>query len=159
MHVFAGLRDEMTSRDQLTSFLSCGEKKVYVSRALSTGRIALNPRIFPMAGCEALCDGHPFHLLPGHRAHTVYVGVHLPGERRHRRHHKHHHSQRQSFSCSNEDVDNDRPSKSILRFFFRISENCATLINNNVRLCSTSILFKQWQSVVHWWKQVTFLRM
>ncbi|XP_011875492.1 PREDICTED: sodium-driven chloride bicarbonate exchanger isoform X6 [Vollenhovia emeryi] len=45
----------------------------------------------------------------GHRAHTVYVGVHLPGERRHRRHHKHHHSQRQSFPCGKEDVDNDRP--------------------------------------------------
>jgi len=45
----------------------------------------------------------------GHRAHTVYVGVHLPGERRHRRHHKHHHSQRQSFPCGKEDADNDRP--------------------------------------------------
>nr|XP_012228974.1 PREDICTED: electrogenic sodium bicarbonate cotransporter 1 isoform X4 [Linepithema humile]XP_012228981.1 PREDICTED: electrogenic sodium bicarbonate cotransporter 1 isoform X4 [Linepithema humile]XP_012229000.1 PREDICTED: electrogenic sodium bicarbonate cotransporter 1 isoform X4 [Linepithema humile]XP_012229011.1 PREDICTED: electrogenic sodium bicarbonate cotransporter 1 isoform X4 [Linepithema humile]XP_012229020.1 PREDICTED: electrogenic sodium bicarbonate cotransporter 1 isoform X4 [Linep len=45
----------------------------------------------------------------GHRAHTVYVGVHLPGERRHRRHHKHHHSQRQSYPCGKEDADNDRP--------------------------------------------------
>ncbi|XP_018317409.1 sodium bicarbonate cotransporter 3 isoform X4 [Mycetomoellerius zeteki] len=45
----------------------------------------------------------------GHRAHTVYVGVHLPGERRHRRHHKHHHSQRQPYPCGKEDVDNDRP--------------------------------------------------
>ncbi|XP_071569997.1 sodium-driven chloride bicarbonate exchanger isoform X7 [Temnothorax nylanderi] len=44
----------------------------------------------------------------GHRAHTVYVGVHLPGERRHRRH-KHHHSQRQSYPCGKEDADNDRP--------------------------------------------------
>ncbi|XP_039308129.1 sodium-driven chloride bicarbonate exchanger isoform X8 [Solenopsis invicta] len=43
----------------------------------------------------------------GHRAHTVYVGVHLPGERRHRRHHKHHHSQRQP--GGKEDADNDRP--------------------------------------------------
>nr|XP_031846917.1 electroneutral sodium bicarbonate exchanger 1 isoform X3 [Nomia melanderi] len=45
----------------------------------------------------------------GHRAHTVYVGVHLPGERRHRRHHKHHHSQRQSYTADKENVDNDRP--------------------------------------------------
>ncbi|XP_070164523.1 electroneutral sodium bicarbonate exchanger 1 isoform X9 [Polyergus mexicanus] len=45
----------------------------------------------------------------GHRAHTVYVGVHLPGERRHRRHHKHHHSQRQSYPCGKEDADNERP--------------------------------------------------
>ncbi|KAL0107946.1 hypothetical protein PUN28_014892 [Cardiocondyla obscurior] len=46
----------------------------------------------------------------GHRAHTVYVGVHLPGERRHRRHHKHHHSQqRQSYPCGKEDTDSDRP--------------------------------------------------
>ncbi|XP_029034018.1 electrogenic sodium bicarbonate cotransporter 1 isoform X1 [Osmia bicornis bicornis] len=45
----------------------------------------------------------------GHRAHTVYVGVHLPGERRHRRHHKHHHSQRQTYTTAKENVDNDRP--------------------------------------------------
>lgn len=45
----------------------------------------------------------------GHRAHTVYVGVHLPGERRHRRHHKHHHSQRHSYNADNENADNDRP--------------------------------------------------
>ncbi|CAK9805669.1 Sodium-driven chloride bicarbonate exchanger [Anthophora quadrimaculata] len=45
----------------------------------------------------------------GHRAHTVYVGVHLPGERRHRRHHKHHHSQRQTYSADKENVENERP--------------------------------------------------
>ncbi|XP_026669508.1 electrogenic sodium bicarbonate cotransporter 1 isoform X14 [Ceratina calcarata] len=45
----------------------------------------------------------------GHRAHTVYVGVHLPGERRHRRHHKHHHVQRQTYSADKENVDNERP--------------------------------------------------
>nr|XP_033341480.1 electroneutral sodium bicarbonate exchanger 1 isoform X11 [Megalopta genalis] len=44
----------------------------------------------------------------GHRAHTVYVGVHVPGERRHRRHHKHHHSQRQSYNADKENVD-ERP--------------------------------------------------
>ncbi|XP_051158303.1 sodium-driven chloride bicarbonate exchanger isoform X2 [Leptopilina boulardi] len=44
----------------------------------------------------------------GHRAHTVYVGVHLPGERRHRRHHKHHHS-RPTNGTNKEDVDNERP--------------------------------------------------
>lgn len=54
----------------------------------------------------------------GHRAHTVYVGVHLPGERRHRRHHKHHHSQRQSYGESKEDADNERPSKSITLVIF-----------------------------------------
>ncbi|XP_017799360.1 PREDICTED: electroneutral sodium bicarbonate exchanger 1 isoform X1 [Habropoda laboriosa] len=45
----------------------------------------------------------------GHRAHTVYVGVHLPGERRHRRHHKHHHSQRQTYCADKENVENERP--------------------------------------------------
>lgn len=62
-----------------------------------------------------------FHLLPGHRAHTVYVGVHLPGERRHRRHHKHHHSQRHSYTADNEDADNDRPSKFLLCYRLCIS--------------------------------------
>ncbi|XP_066588803.1 electroneutral sodium bicarbonate exchanger 1 isoform X2 [Prorops nasuta] len=46
----------------------------------------------------------------GHRAHTVYVGVHIPSERRHRRHHKHHHSQRQSSIGGKDDVDNERPA-------------------------------------------------
>ncbi|XP_033208483.1 sodium bicarbonate cotransporter 3 isoform X1 [Belonocnema kinseyi] len=41
----------------------------------------------------------------GHRAHTVYVGVHLPGERRHRRHHKHHHPR-----TNKEEAENERPS-------------------------------------------------
>lgn len=50
------------------------------------------------------------HFLSGHRAHTVYVGVHLPGERRHRRHHKHHHS-RPPNGTNKEEVDNERPSK------------------------------------------------
>ncbi|XP_043467162.1 sodium bicarbonate cotransporter 3 isoform X2 [Leptopilina heterotoma] len=45
----------------------------------------------------------------GHRAHTVYVGVHLPGERRHRRHHKHHHS-RPSNETNKEEVDSERPT-------------------------------------------------
>ncbi|XP_011268907.2 electroneutral sodium bicarbonate exchanger 1 isoform X13 [Camponotus floridanus] len=49
----------------------------------------------------------------GHRAHTVYVGVHLPGERRHRRH-KHHHSQRQSYTCGKEDADNERPRQLLM---------------------------------------------
>lgn len=53
--------------------------------------------------------------LLGHRAHTVYVGVHLPGERRHRRHHKHHHSRGGGAAGNNgngkEDPDVDRPSK------------------------------------------------
>ncbi|XP_012274135.1 electroneutral sodium bicarbonate exchanger 1 isoform X1 [Orussus abietinus] len=44
----------------------------------------------------------------GHRAHTVYVGVHLPGERRHRRHHKHHHS-RQAGINGKEENDTERP--------------------------------------------------
>ncbi|XP_048508728.1 electrogenic sodium bicarbonate cotransporter 1 isoform X2 [Athalia rosae] len=43
----------------------------------------------------------------GHRAHTVYVGVHLPGERRHKRHHKHHHSRQ--YSGEKDDSDSDRP--------------------------------------------------
>ncbi|XP_015118680.1 sodium-driven chloride bicarbonate exchanger isoform X3 [Diachasma alloeum] len=42
----------------------------------------------------------------GHRAHTVYVGVHLPGEKRHRRHHKHHHPRQPD---SKEEPENERP--------------------------------------------------
>ncbi|XP_063993895.1 electroneutral sodium bicarbonate exchanger 1 isoform X2 [Diachasmimorpha longicaudata] len=42
----------------------------------------------------------------GHRAHTVYVGVHLPGEKRHRRHHKHHHPRQPD---SKEESENERP--------------------------------------------------
>ncbi|XP_011875487.1 PREDICTED: electrogenic sodium bicarbonate cotransporter 1 isoform X1 [Vollenhovia emeryi] len=60
----------------------------------------------------------------GHRAHTVYVGVHLPGERRHRRHHKHHHSQRQSFPCGKEDVDNDRPRQLLMARRGRLASIC-----------------------------------
>ncbi|CAB0031581.1 unnamed protein product, partial [Trichogramma brassicae] len=45
----------------------------------------------------------------GHRAHTVFVGVHLPGERRHRRHHKHHHSRGSNGSAGKEEPDIDRP--------------------------------------------------
>nr|XP_033188515.1 electroneutral sodium bicarbonate exchanger 1 isoform X1 [Bombus vancouverensis nearcticus] len=62
----------------------------------------------------------------GHRAHTVYVGVHLPGERRHRRHHKHHHSQRQlgTSSTDKENVDNDRPRQLLMTRRSRLSNIC-----------------------------------
>ncbi|XP_033356091.1 sodium bicarbonate cotransporter 3 isoform X3 [Bombus vosnesenskii] len=62
----------------------------------------------------------------GHRAHTVYVGVHLPGERRHRRHHKHHHSQRQlgTSSADKENVDNDRPRQLLMTRRSRLSNIC-----------------------------------
>ncbi|XP_043500634.1 electrogenic sodium bicarbonate cotransporter 1 isoform X7 [Polistes fuscatus] len=60
----------------------------------------------------------------GHRAHTVYVGVHLPGERRHRRHHKHHHSQRQSYGESNDDTDNDRPRQLVMKRRSRLASIC-----------------------------------
>lgn len=43
--------------------------------------------------------------VAGHRAHSMYVGVHLPGEKRHRKH-KHH-----SRSNSTDSSDEDRPSK------------------------------------------------
>ncbi|XP_071569992.1 electroneutral sodium bicarbonate exchanger 1 isoform X3 [Temnothorax nylanderi] len=59
----------------------------------------------------------------GHRAHTVYVGVHLPGERRHRRH-KHHHSQRQSYPCGKEDADNDRPRQLLMARRGRLASIC-----------------------------------
>ncbi|XP_058802659.1 electroneutral sodium bicarbonate exchanger 1 isoform X2 [Phymastichus coffea] len=49
----------------------------------------------------------------GHRAHTVYVGVHLPGERRHRRHHKHHHSKGGNGNGKDE-TDLDRPRQQLL---------------------------------------------
>ncbi|XP_011640845.1 sodium bicarbonate cotransporter 3 isoform X13 [Pogonomyrmex barbatus] len=60
----------------------------------------------------------------GHRAHTVYVGVHLPGERRHRRHHKHHHSQRQSYPCGKEDIDSDRPRQLLMARRGRLASIC-----------------------------------
>lgn len=43
---------------------------------------------------QANHQGYTEKDYEGHRAHTVYIGVHLPGERRHthRRHHKHHHN-------------------------------------------------------------------
>ncbi|XP_076245518.1 na[+]-driven anion exchanger 1 isoform X8 [Calliopsis andreniformis] len=60
----------------------------------------------------------------GHRAHTVYVGVHLPGERRHRRHHKHHHSQRNSYTTDKENSDNDRPRQLLMTRRSRLSSIC-----------------------------------
>jgi len=36
-------------------------------------------------------QGYTEQDFQGHRAHSIYVGVHLPGRKRHRRHHKHHH--------------------------------------------------------------------
>ncbi|XP_025156325.1 sodium bicarbonate cotransporter 3 isoform X12 [Harpegnathos saltator] len=60
----------------------------------------------------------------GHRAHTVYVGVHLPGERRHRRHHKHHHSQRQSYPCGKEDADNERSRQLLMARRGRLASIC-----------------------------------
>ncbi|XP_020292594.1 sodium-driven chloride bicarbonate exchanger isoform X3 [Pseudomyrmex gracilis] len=59
----------------------------------------------------------------GHRAHTMYVGVHLPGERRHRRHHKHHHSQRQSYPCGKDDAD-DRPRQLLMARRGRLASIC-----------------------------------
>nr|XP_033341474.1 sodium-driven chloride bicarbonate exchanger isoform X5 [Megalopta genalis] len=59
----------------------------------------------------------------GHRAHTVYVGVHVPGERRHRRHHKHHHSQRQSYNADKENVD-ERPRQLLMTRRSRLSSFC-----------------------------------
>lgn len=48
----------------------------------------------------------PFHLsTSGHRAHTVYVGVHMPSNRRSHRRHKHHHKDDDKSS------EYDRPSK------------------------------------------------
>ncbi|XP_068084694.1 electroneutral sodium bicarbonate exchanger 1 isoform X3 [Anabrus simplex] len=47
----------------------------------------------------------------GHRAHTVYVGVHLPGTKRHshhRRHHRHH------SKGNGKDSDDDRPRQEIV---------------------------------------------
>ncbi|KAJ9596827.1 hypothetical protein L9F63_012160, partial [Diploptera punctata] len=52
-----------------------------------------------------------------HRAHTVYVGVHLPGIKRrsHHRRHKHHHKNGISKDASpGNDEDNDRPRQIVL---------------------------------------------
>lgn len=57
---------------------------------------------------EAYDDLIAFILLrmTGHRAHTVYVGVHMPSNRRSHRRHKHHHKD------SDEKVSEyDRPRK------------------------------------------------
>ncbi|XP_024935831.1 electroneutral sodium bicarbonate exchanger 1 isoform X10 [Cephus cinctus] len=59
----------------------------------------------------------------GHRAHTVYVGVHLPGERRHRRHHKHHPS-RQSSLDNQDDVGIDRPGQLLVPRRGRLASIC-----------------------------------
>lgn len=46
----------------------------------------------------------------GHRAHTVFVGVHMPGSRRHsHRRHKHHHKD------GDKSTEYDRPSKFIYK--------------------------------------------
>jgi hypothetical protein len=54
--------------------------------------------------------------FPGHRAHTVFVGVHVPGGRRHshRRHKRRENGEKQP-------PDSDRPSKYIRSNVFRIS--------------------------------------
>nr|XP_022914351.1 sodium bicarbonate cotransporter 3 isoform X8 [Onthophagus taurus] len=57
----------------------------------------------------------------GHRAHSVFVGVHVPGERRHshRRHsHKHHHRS----SSVHDGTDDERPKLLGIRRQFSISE-------------------------------------
>lgn len=47
-----------------------------------------------------------FDVISGHRAHTVFVGVHMPSSRRHsHRRHKHHHKDGEKTS------EYDRPSK------------------------------------------------
>lgn len=49
---------------------------------------------------------HLFSHRLGHRAHTVFVGVHLPNSRRHsHRRHKHHHKEGERLS------EYDRPSE------------------------------------------------
>lgn len=48
-------------------------------------------------------------FVSGHRAHTVFVGVHMPGSRRHsHRRHKHHHKDGEKAS------EYDRPSKCVV---------------------------------------------
>ncbi|XP_013181490.1 PREDICTED: sodium bicarbonate cotransporter 3 isoform X2 [Papilio xuthus] len=49
----------------------------------------------------------------GHRAHTVFVGVHVPARRHSHRKHKHHHR--------NDDKDNDRPGSALLSRVRRLS--------------------------------------
>ncbi|XP_043287400.1 electrogenic sodium bicarbonate cotransporter 1 isoform X4 [Venturia canescens] len=60
----------------------------------------------------------------GHRAHTVYVGVHLPGERRHRRHHKHHHSSRPASYNGSKGEPDDRPRHLVLARRARLASIC-----------------------------------
>ncbi|XP_014236720.1 electroneutral sodium bicarbonate exchanger 1 isoform X9 [Trichogramma pretiosum] len=60
----------------------------------------------------------------GHRAHTVFVGVHLPGERRHRRHHKHHHSRGSNGSAGKEEPDIDRPRQLLMARRGRLASIC-----------------------------------
>ncbi|KAL7302224.1 hypothetical protein TKK_0004899 [Trichogramma kaykai] len=60
----------------------------------------------------------------GHRAHTVFVGVHLPGERRHRRHHKHHHSRGSNGATGKEEPDIDRPRQLLMARRGRLASIC-----------------------------------
>ncbi|KAJ8686552.1 hypothetical protein QAD02_022346, partial [Eretmocerus hayati] len=59
----------------------------------------------------------------GHRAHSVYVGVHLPGERKHKRHHKHHHS-RGSSESGKDESDSDRARQLLMARRGRLASIC-----------------------------------
>lgn len=63
--------------------------------------------------------------MTGHRAHTVYIGVHLPGERRHthRRHHKHHHNK-----TADDEDDVEIPSK----FLHEILNSILVFVNKKL---------------------------
>lgn len=68
-------------------------------------------------------------ITSGHRAHSVFVGVHTPGNRRHsHRRHKHHHKDGERIN------EYERPSKCVFVYLFN-PRVCACLclctINNN----------------------------
>lgn len=59
---------------------------------------------FPFEFPQKLYILYVYLIVAGHRAHTMYVGVHLPGEKRHRKH-KH------SRANSRDSDEEERPSE------------------------------------------------
>ena len=88
-------------------------------------------------------------LSTGHRAHNVYVGVHLPGFKRrsHHRRHRHHHKNGigKDPSASSTD-DDDRPSESIYVLYCTVFFSfllfllwCALSLQATLCLCNRTI--------------------
>ncbi|XP_070387618.1 uncharacterized protein [Dermacentor albipictus] len=64
----------------------------------------------------------------GHRAHTVYVGLHVPGYRRrgHRRHHRHHHKNGHARKDEGAAGDGNHRSSKFIARLLRCLAQCST---------------------------------